>query len=146
MRPLIILLAAMLVASCSSEQKPAASGLADFQGQALVINYWAPWCKPCIKEIPELNELAQQHPQIAVLGVNYDGTTGDELQQQIVDLGIHFIVLEQDPAAELGSPRPVVLPTTLIVDNTGNIVHTLTGPQTVASLEQALGLSQATNK
>ena len=39
----------------------------------------------------------------------------------------------------LSMPRPVVLPTTLIVDSSGKVLETLLGPQTLESLESALG-------
>jgi len=113
--------------------------LAELRGQWVVINYWASWCTPCIKEIPELNALDAQYPEVTVLGVNYDGASGAELEQQRQQLGIIFASLAADPAAQLGKPRPVVLPTTLILDPTGQLVATLVGPQTLDSLAQATG-------
>src|SRR5690554_8199665 len=53
-----------------------------YRGQWVLVNYWAEWCKPCLEEIPELNEL-DKAPDIAVLGVNFDGVTGAPL----VELG-----------------------------------------------------------
>ncbi len=113
---------------------------ADHRGQWVVINYWAKWCKPCIEEIPELNELAAKHPEVAVLGVNFDGETGDELAAQVAALGIDFPLILEDPASVLGSPRPHALPTTLIVNPQGVVVKTLMGPQTLDSLRGELGI------
>ena len=110
------------------------SRLEDLRGQWVVINYWASWCKPCIAEIPQLNTLDAQYPQVTVLGVNYDGASGAELEQQRQQLGVTFASLEVDPAAQLGTSRPEVLPTTLILDPTGRLVTTLLGPQTLDSL------------
>ena len=129
---------ALLLCACGSDAGSAKPpSLQDSRGQWLVINYWAQWCKPCIKEIPELNRLAQDYPQISVLGVNYDGARGEELQQQIKKLGIAFANLDIDPAPELGLPRPMVLPTTLIVTPQGEHSATLVGPQTTESLLHA---------
>ncbi len=113
--------------------------LEELRGQWVVINYWAQWCKPCIEEIPQLNALDAQYAQVTVLGVNYDGASGAELEQQRQKLGVAFASLEADPAAQLGTPRPVVLPTTLILDPAGQLVATLVGPQTLESLAQATG-------
>ena len=113
--------------------------LDQLRGQWVVINYWAQWCKPCIREIPELNNLNQQYRQVTVLGVNYDGATGQELELQLEKLGIEFATLPGDPARQLGVPRPVVLPTTLILDQQGQLHATLVGPQTLESLAQATG-------
>ena len=111
--------------------------LEELRGQWVVINYWAPWCAPCIKEIPQLNALDAQYSQVTVLGVNYDGASGAALEQQRQQLGVAFASLAADPAAQLGTPRPVVLPTTLILDPAGQLVATLIGPQTLESLVQA---------
>ena len=76
---------------------------------------------------------------MTVLGVNYDGVSGEELERQQQKLGVAFASLEADPAAQLGTPRPVVLPTTLVLNPDGEIVTTLIGPQTLESLVQATG-------
>ena len=50
----------------------------------IVINYWAVWCAPCRKEIPELNELASHYAEtVTVVGVNFDGSQGQELLGEI---------------------------------------------------------------
>lgn len=72
-----------------------------------------------------------------MLGVNYDGASGAELEQQRQTLGVAFASLEQDPAEQLGKPRPVVLPTTFIVNPAGELAAELIGPQTLETLVQA---------
>jgi len=140
---------ALLAASCltlmvacsggSSSPAPTALDTADYKGRWLVVNYWAQWCKPCIKEIPELNALDAKYPQVAVLGVNFDGITGPELEAQKEKLGIGFTVLEQDPSGVLGVAIPSVLPATFILNPDGQLVHSLVGPQTLESLALATG-------
>jgi thiol-disulfide isomerase/thioredoxin len=147
-RYVLILAAVLSLLGCTKHDPGTAlSSLERLQGQWVVINYWAQWCAPCIKEIPELNRLDQDYAQVTVVGVNYDGTNGHELELQRQKLGVTFASLESDPAAQLGIPRPVVLPTTLILDPTGRLVATLIGPQTLASLVQATqqDLNKASN-
>ncbi len=129
----------MTVNACGQrgDTEPPGDALRDLRGQWVVINYWAQWCKPCIEEIPELNTLDSEYPDVTVLGVNYDGATGEELEQQRQQLGVSFASLEQDPAEQLGQSRPMVLPTTFIVNPQGELVETLIGPQTLESLVQA---------
>lgn len=131
----------LALVACAPQEPPPGKDLEALRGQWVLVNYWAQWCKPCIDEIPELNEMNSKYTNVTVLGVNFDGATGEELAQQTEALGVEFTNLEQDPAAALGVPRPVVLPSTLVVNPAGELVTTLLGPQTLASLEQATVLA-----
>lgn len=140
MRSLVRLSLVLLLAGCgdpTADTRPVQ--IEDFRGRWVVINYWAQWCKPCIAEIPELNALDQTYPEVAVLGVNYDGAEGEELAAQLQRLGVEFPTLAADPSAKLGVARPAVLPTSLILDPAGTLVITLVGPQTLESLASAAG-------
>lgn len=97
------------------------------------VNYWAEWCKPCIKEIPELNAL-NTRDGYRVLGVNFDGETGAELDTQIAKLKVAFPTLESDPAQRYDLTTPAVLPTTLVIAPGGALHAVLVGPQTAETL------------
>ena len=131
-RLVVALSLVLLLGGCSKTPLEAA------RGQWVLVNYWAIWCKPCIQEHPELNELDHSRSNVTVLGVNYDNLAGDELQSQLDELGVEFATLPEDPAAQLGVASPQVLPTTFILDPEGNLGSTLVGPQTLDSLNQAL--------
>jgi thiol-disulfide isomerase/thioredoxin len=108
-------------------------------GKLLVINYWAVWCAPCRKEIPELNELAAHLvDRLTVLGVNFDGSQNDTLRSEISKLGIQFPSFTSDPRVTWGLEPVSVLPETLIISPEGKLLHRLIGPQTLASLEALL--------
>ncbi|MDE0951538.1 MAG: TlpA disulfide reductase family protein [Halioglobus sp.] len=140
MRILLMLGLSLLLAACGArEEATTQPTLESLRGQWLVVNYWAQWCKPCIEEIPELNALNDRYDEVTVLGVNYDGASGAELEQQLQTLNIKFFNLASDPSASLGVPRPVVLPSTLIVNPEGELLTTLVGPQTLESLAQITG-------
>ena len=102
-------------------------------GHWRVVNYWAIWCTPCRTEIPELNALHEE-TDLRVLGVNFEGETGESLAAQAAELGITFILVENDPGPSLGQPRPRVLPTTWLVSPDGVVTDTLVGPQTRESI------------
>ena len=144
MRAVVGLCACLILASCSEDvgvdqhgRKVAAEQL---EGQWLVINYWAEWCAPCRSEIPELNALARQlkGQPVRVVGVNFDGLQGAELNSAAAALGIEFTVLEQDPAARFQLPRSEALPVTYIVDDSGQVRERLLGEQTAAGLTASL--------
>jgi len=106
----------------------------DYLGSYLVINYWAIWCGPCIKEIPELVALDENHDDIVVFGVNFDQPGPQMMAEQIADLEITFPVYDHDPHARFGIEKPEVLPTTLIISPDGTLKDVLVGPQTEATL------------
>jgi thiol-disulfide isomerase/thioredoxin len=107
----------------------------DFDDKWVIVNYWATWCGPCIKEIPELNQLAREHgDSLVVLGANFDEPEGEEQKQQAVKMKIEFPVYAEEPAAALGIAKPEVLPTTFVFAPGLKLKATLVGPQTVASL------------
>ncbi len=108
-----------------------------FEDDWLLVNYWAKWCAPCRVEVPELNEM--HAAGTAVLGVNFDGLAGPELNADIADLDIRFPVALHDPRERWGAVRPEVLPTTLVVAPDGSLHGVLVGPQDRESLARAMG-------
>ena len=115
----------------------------DIQGKWQVINYWATWCAPCIREIPELIRLNENNDNVVVFGVNFDAPEGEEITRQIEKMGITFPVYQEDPGVRLGIEMPEVLPTTVLIDPEGKIARVLVGPQTEASLLSAMGIKEA---
>ena len=109
--------------------------LSSLQGKYVFVNYWATWCAPCIKEIPELNKLNKEHADdLIILGVDFDQVEGEELKKEIAKMNITFPVFAREPSKLLGVKIPQVLPTTYVFDREGKLKATLVGPQTEASL------------
>lgn len=105
----------------------------------VVINYWAIWCAPCRKEIPELNELASHNSEkLIVVGVNFDESRGEELLSEIEKVGIKFPSFIEDPRSIWGLEPVTILPETLIISGEGKLLHRLIGPQTLSSIEALL--------
>ena len=105
--------------------------LSDYRGQWVVVNYWATWCKPCRKEIPDLSDLHDSREDISVLGLAFEDTEPADFAQFLESWPASYPILVvdvYDPPADLGSPR--VLPTTYLVDGSGVLVETWLGPVT----------------
>ncbi len=139
----------MLLTGCAEPEFRLADGSSgdwsQWQGRWILINYWAEWCAPCREEIPELNRLYRQDAdgQPVVLGVNFDGLTGDALSDLVARMDIEFPVLLADPRERWQQPLPGVLPSTLVIDPQGNLHDVLVGPQTYESLSLAIQASGA---
>jgi peroxiredoxin len=113
--------------------------LADFQGKWLVVNYWATWCKPCLVELPELNQLAANHAdQVAVLGVSFDGLPNADIQTFAKSVNVQFPMLAQFPMTRFGVTDIPSLPVTFIINPQGKLVNTLYGPQTQGSILEVI--------
>tara|TARA_X000000368_G_scaffold61516_1_gene43373 strand:- start:124 stop:495 length:372 start_codon:yes stop_codon:yes gene_type:complete len=111
--------------------------LNDFRGNWLVVNYWADWCPPCIKEMPELSKFYNANKDsVLVLAYNFDRLEGDELSDQIQRFGVDIPSITNDPGLLFGWESPPSLPATYIINPTGELLHTLIGPQTQESLEK----------
>ncbi|MCK7543284.1 TlpA family protein disulfide reductase [Marinobacter bryozoorum] len=128
--------------SPAAKEFPTASGDTlpwdSLRGRWVLVNYWAEWCKPCLEEIPELNEVDSLE-NVTVLGVNYDGVAGEALVELGDRMGIGFTMLANDPAPELGWEVPGGLPATFVVAPDGSLSDTLMGAQTEADLKAAIG-------
>lgn len=111
--------------------------LDEYKGQWVLMNYWAIWCKPCIKEMPELNAL-HKDSGISVFAYNFDQETGDALQQQALNLKIDMPMLATAPAVFFGQEPPSALPATIVIDPQGQFHSWLMGPQTASGIKRYL--------
>ena len=113
--------------------------LADHRGHWVVVNYWATWCGPCLKEMPELSALDAMREDVDVIGLAYEDTTPADLQ---AFLGKHPVVYPvavvdvYSPPAAFDAPRG--LPTTWLIAPDGRVAHHFLGPVTAADLEAAI--------
>jgi thiol-disulfide isomerase/thioredoxin len=77
--------------------------LDSFRGKVLILNLWAPWCAPCLKEMPSLDRLAASLPadKFAVVAISQD-PPGDSPSQRMLDkLGLSHVRTYLDPAGKL---------------------------------------------
>ncbi len=105
--------------------------LADYRGDWVVVNYWATWCAPCRKEIPDLSQLHDSRSDITVLGLAFEDTSVEEFERFLEQFPASYPILlvdVYDPPEALGAPR--ALPTTFLVDASGEKVNTWIGPVT----------------
>ena len=115
--------------------------LSDLKGKWIIFNYWADWCPPCIKEIPELNNLQRNYSnKLKVFLINFDMLEGEELNQQLKKFNVKVDSLLSDPSTIYKWVIPENLPVTFIINKNGDLEHTLVGPQTEEEIISLLSL------
>lgn len=110
--------------------------LSEFRQKWVVINYWATWCAPCRKEIPDLSELYDAREDIVVLGLAFEDTDIESFDEFLEEFDVSYPLLLVDvyaPPEPFGAPR--VLPTTIIINPEGYPAKTFLGPVTRESIE-----------
>lgn len=114
--------------------------LSDYQGQWVVVNFWATWCSPCIREIPELQRFydKHQHEGVTVIGINFEELTTEQLKQAIGEFGISYPVLKIGTVPLVPFEPLKGLPSTFVVSPEGKLVKSWLGPVNEETLKAYL--------
>ena len=114
------------------------TNLNKLNGNWIVINYWADWCAPCIKEIPELNEFADDNKDIFVFTFNFDQLDQEDLEPIAKKFNIQVPSLITHPRDIWGIQTPPAVPATFFINPNGELVLSLFRPQTKDALNNIL--------
>ena len=99
-----------------------AGNLSDYRGNIVLVNFWASWCVPCRKEMPDLVRISNEYASkgVVVLGVAMDVGGLDGIRRFLNEIDVTYpIVVPQRASSELSSIRG--LPTTWLLDRQGHI-------------------------
>lgn len=137
------LIVAGLLSACSpapeftnGQGQPVA--LTQFAGKPLLVNYFAPWCAPCLRELPLLEALAQEG-SLTVVAIHYDPATPAELAALASRYRVSLPLLIASDTASLPFPHPTGLPTSYLLDAEGKLQQTIVGEldaQQIAALKE----------
>ena len=120
--------------------------LSDYKGKVVLLNFWGTWCGPCIREIPDFNNLHKKYQKngLEIVGVTLEYGFDEETPKRILkfmeNLKMEYNVLTDiksyetqkvtsDYGRAIGQPITGI-PTTLIIDREGYIVKGYIGPRT----------------
>jgi len=103
----------------------------EWLGKVVIVNFWATWCPPCLKEIPEFIQLQQEMGErgLQFIGIALDGF--EEVKEYTKTTAVNYpLLIAPDEgvalSAELGNHLGVV-PYSVVIDRDGTIVHTQHG-------------------
>jgi len=114
--------------------------LSEFRGKVIILNFWATWCPPCRREIPDFIDLYRNYKDkgLIILGINLDAGDIRSVKRFSEEYGINYpVVIGNDSVTQdYGGIRAI--PTTFIIDKKGDIREKYVGYQPRATFEKAV--------
>lgn len=117
--------------------------LSSKRGSWVVVNFWATWCKPCLKEIPDFTAFDAARDDVTVIGLAYEEIEPDAMREFLKKhpAGYPIALLDvYSPPADFATPRG--LPMTYLIAPDGAVADRFLGP--VTSQELAAAIAKAT--
>jgi peroxiredoxin len=113
--------------------------LSDFKGKKVILNFWATWCPPCQKEMPDMQAFYEKYGNdVQLLAVNLTSSEGSKkaVSKFLKEKQFTFRVLLDDQDT-VGSKkyRVSTIPTSYFIDEQGKIVQRVNGPMTLKQME-----------
>ncbi len=118
----------------------ASHSLAGWKGQPIVVNFWATWCAPCVKEMPELDALQKKYPHIRFVGIGVDSAANMQKFVEKVQVSYPLWVIGAgaiDTLRKLGNPSGG-LPFTIVFNADGGINRKILGEIQPDDLDRTL--------
>jgi thiol-disulfide isomerase/thioredoxin len=114
--------------------------LAAQRGHWVIVNYWATWCVPCIKEMPDISRFVASHKNVRAIGLAFEDSDKADIQafmrKHPVVYPIAQVMLDK-PLKDFDQPRG--LPTTWVIDPSGKVAKRFIGPVNAVSLAAVIG-------
>jgi thiol-disulfide isomerase/thioredoxin len=130
----LILAVAIGATACADDEDPVVSSISvvdlegrpttiadEASGRGTLVSLWAVWCQPCKKELPVLDEIASEHPELAVIALNI-GDDADAIRRFADEMSLNSSVLIDRDGDVLSAMDAPTVPVTVILDGDGVIV------------------------
>ncbi len=111
--------------------------LSDFKGKVVVLDFWATWCPPCVKEIPHFIALYEQYKDqgFAMVGISVDSEGISVVKSFARKYQVNYPILMTDGQVDKVYGGIPSIPTTFVIDSAGNIRQKYVGYRDKAVFE-----------
>ncbi|MGH8041764.1 MAG: TlpA family protein disulfide reductase [Rudaea sp.] len=146
-----LFLLAAAVAASAAPAKPELSvktldgstfDLAQQNGKWVIVNFWATWCSPCLKELPDISAFVTAHKdKVAAIGLDFEDADKADIEKFLRTHPLSYpvsIVDIDNPPKDFGAPKG--LPNTYVIAPDGHLAKTFLGPLQQKDLAQVTGL------
>lgn len=103
--------------------------LTDYQGQIVIVNFWATYCPPCRQEKPSMEQLYQNNKDQGLQVLAVTGEKKRSIERYLKKAPLGFTVLRDEKGTMHRAYGVLSYPQSFIVDRHGTIVHVFFGPQ-----------------
>jgi thiol-disulfide isomerase/thioredoxin len=110
-------------------------------GKWVVVNYWATWCSPCLKELPDISGFVTAHKdKVVAIGLDFEDTDKVDVVKFLQTHTLSYPVAQIDvdnPPKDFDTPKG--LPNTYVIAPDGHVAKAFLGPVTTKDLEAVIG-------
>lgn len=113
--------------------------LAAERGHWVIVNFWATWCVPCIKEMPDISRYVATHKEVRAIGLAYEDSEPADIKAFLAKHPVVYPVAQvtlDKPVKDFDEPRG--LPTTYLIAPDGTVATHFIGPIDAAKLDAAI--------
>lgn len=115
--------------------------LSEQRGNWVIVNFWATWCSPCLKEMPDIAKFVASNKNVKAIGLAFEEIELPDLKKFIEKHPVGYpiaLVNLYNPPKDFDTPRG--LPTTYLLAPDGKVAKKFMGPITGKELEGAMGV------
>jgi thiol-disulfide isomerase/thioredoxin len=114
--------------------------LSNFKGKIVLLDFWATWCGPCRRQIPEFVELQKQYAGkgFSLLGIALDEEGAVVVKPFVRQFGINYPVVIGDTHVSAAYGGIQALPTAVLIDRDSRIIQTFVGDRAKSDYERAI--------